>query len=50
MVATQSHWLDCLESGSEPEISGADNLKTFALVEACYASAASGQAVKPVQA
>ena len=50
VVAIQRHWLDCLESGREPETSGADNLKTFALVEACYHSAASGLPVKPATA
>jgi hypothetical protein len=31
--------LCALEEGTEPEISGADNLRTMALVDACYASA-----------
>jgi len=43
---TQAHWLSCLQTGQQPETRGEDNLKTFALVEAAYASAASGQAVK----
>ncbi|RCH56589.1 gfo/Idh/MocA family oxidoreductase [Mucilaginibacter hurinus] len=30
--------LCAIENGSEPEISGADNLKTMALVDACYLS------------
>jgi predicted dehydrogenase len=47
VVTTQAHWLDSLEKGTEPEVSGADNLRTFALVEACYASAETGKAVKP---
>ncbi len=38
----QRHWIQCLGSGRETETSGHDNLKTFALVEAAYASAASG--------
>jgi D-apiose dehydrogenase len=38
----QQHWVDCLAQGHEPETSGRDNLKTFALVEAVYQSAASG--------
>lgn len=42
---TQAHWLQCFESGAIPETSGSDNLKTYALVEAAYSSAASGQAV-----
>lgn len=41
----EQHWADCLQSGEEPQTSGADNLKTLALVEAAYRSAASGQAV-----
>jgi predicted dehydrogenase len=39
--------VDCLREGREPATSGRDNLKTFALVEAAYASAASGQPVVP---
>ncbi|MCX5512759.1 oxidoreductase [Kaistia algarum] len=44
--AIQRHWLDCLDSGAVPATSGHDNLKTFALVEAAYASAASGQTIR----
>jgi D-apiose dehydrogenase len=40
VVAIQKHWVDCLATGKEPATSGADNLKTFALVEAAYAGAA----------
>ena len=47
VLNTQQHWIDCLRSGREPQTSGADNLKTFALVEAAYASAASGRAEVP---
>jgi predicted dehydrogenase len=46
VVAIQQHWVDCMRSGSEPQTSGADNLKTFALVEAAYQGAASR---KPVE-
>jgi predicted dehydrogenase len=46
-LTTQRHWVDCLRRGIEPETSGADNLKTFALCEAAYASAASGEPVVP---
>jgi D-apiose dehydrogenase len=46
VVAIQQHWVDCLKSGREPETSGADNLKTFALVEAAYMGAASRQPVE----
>jgi predicted dehydrogenase len=45
---TQAHWLECLRQGREPETSGRDNLRTFAIVEAAYQSAATGQAVRPV--
>jgi predicted dehydrogenase len=45
--ATQRHWLDCLDRGAVAATSGHDNLKTFALVEAAYASAASGRMVRP---
>jgi D-apiose dehydrogenase len=41
----QQHWVDCLRNGNEPETSGRDNLKTLALVEAVYHSAASGETV-----
>ena len=38
----EQHFVDCLRAGREPETSGADNLRTLALVEAAYASAADG--------
>lgn len=41
----QKHWLECWRSGAEPATSGADNLKTLELVDAAYASAASGAVV-----
>lgn len=46
VVAIQQHWVDCLAKGTEPATSGADNLKTFALVEAAYAGAASREPVQ----
>src|SRR5438445_1500067 len=46
VAAIQKHWIDCLTTGTEPATSGADNLKTFALVEAAYAGAASRQPVR----
>ncbi|TIQ07963.1 Gfo/Idh/MocA family oxidoreductase [Mesorhizobium sp.] len=46
VVAIQKHWVDCLATAKEPATSGADNLKTFALVEAAYAGAASRQPVR----
>ncbi|RUX00455.1 Gfo/Idh/MocA family oxidoreductase [Mesorhizobium sp. M8A.F.Ca.ET.059.01.1.1] len=41
VLAIQKHWVDSLVSGKEPATSGADNLRTFALVEAAYAGAES---------
>lgn len=46
VVAIQQHWIDCLRSGAEPATSGTDNLKTFALVQAAYQSAATGNVIK----
>jgi predicted dehydrogenase len=45
VLNAQKHWVECLRAGREPATSGADNLKTFALAEAAYASAASGESV-----
>ncbi|WFS00952.1 Gfo/Idh/MocA family protein [Rhizobium tumorigenes] len=45
VLAIQQHWVAQLATGSETSTSGADNLKTFALVEAAYESAASGKTV-----
>lgn len=39
----QQHFVDCIAAGTEPETSGADNLKTLALVEAAYLSASHGR-------
>lgn len=36
----QQHFVDCLRAGVQPETSGHDNLRTLALVEAAYRSAA----------
>ena len=47
VLTTQRHWVDCLRNRTPPQTSGADNLKTFALCEAAYASAASGDPVAP---
>lgn len=43
----QRDFIDCLRSGRMPETSGQDNLKTFALVEAAYQSAAEGRTIRP---
>ena len=39
-IGTMAQLLIALETGKEPAISGRDNLKTMALVEAAYLSAA----------
>ena len=46
VLHTQRHWVECLRSGREPETSGRDNLKTYALVEAAYESAKAHRAVR----
>ena len=43
--AAQEHYLNCLETGSACETEGVEYLKTVALVEACYRSATTRQAV-----
>lgn len=45
-VGTMAQLLCALEDNTEPEIGGADNLKTMALVEACYLSAKEHRAVE----
>jgi predicted dehydrogenase len=45
VVNIQRHWVDCLRHGRTPATSGADNLRTLALVFAAYESADAGQAV-----
>jgi predicted dehydrogenase len=47
VLLIQRHWVDCLRSGKAPSTSGRDNLGTYALVEASYLSAATGQTVDP---
>ncbi|MCH7729460.1 MAG: Gfo/Idh/MocA family oxidoreductase [Planctomycetes bacterium] len=44
-VGPMAQLLCALEDGTEPEISGTDNLKTMALVDACYLSAKEHRAV-----
>ena len=46
VLNTQRHWVESLKAGREPETSGRDNLKTYALVEAAYESATSHRAVR----
>lgn len=45
--AIQSHWLDCLDAGTEPATSGRDDLGTLALVEAAFRSAGDGRPIAP---
>jgi D-apiose dehydrogenase len=47
VVLIQQHWVNCLAEGREAQTSGRDNLKTLALVEAVYRSAATGKSVVP---
>ena len=47
--AIQQHWVDCLRAGREPDTSGRDNLRSTALVEAAYTSAASAGTVDPAR-
>ena len=46
VLAIQQHWIHCLQTGTMPETSGLDNLKTLELVEASYRSAETGTVVK----
>lgn len=45
VTAIQQHWIDCLREKQETSTSGSDNLKTFALVEAAYASAGNRETI-----
>jgi D-apiose dehydrogenase len=47
VVTTCRHMLDSFRAGRAAGTAAADNLKTFALCEAAYESAATGRAVKP---
>ena len=49
VLLTQRHIVDALRAGREPETTGEDNLRTFALVEAAYEAAATGRAVAPLR-
>ena len=46
-IATQQHFIDCLESGQEFEISEEETIKTMAFVYACYQSAESNELIRP---
>ena len=47
VLNAQRHWVAAVRAKAEPETSGADNLKTYALVMACYDSARTNATVKP---
>jgi len=47
VLNAQLHWVEAMRAGRDAETSGADNLKTYALVMACYDSARSNAMVKP---
>lgn len=46
-VGTMAQLMRAILEGTEPEISGRDNLRTLALVDACYLSVAEHRAVDP---
>ncbi|MBL9200463.1 MAG: Gfo/Idh/MocA family oxidoreductase [Opitutaceae bacterium] len=48
VFAIQSHFATCLRTGAPFESTGEDYLKSTALMEACYRSHATGQAVAPL--
>lgn len=48
VLNTQRHWVETWRAGRMPETSGADNLRTYGLVMAAYASAEQGAAVRPL--
>jgi predicted dehydrogenase len=47
VLNTCRHLLSAFRTGRDADVSGKDNLKTYALAEACYDSAASGHIVVP---
>lgn len=47
VLTTCRHLLQAYKAGKPADISAVDNLKTFAIAEAAYESAATGRAVKP---
>jgi predicted dehydrogenase len=47
VIGACGHFLDCLKRTVSAETSGADNLKTYALVDAAYRAAEEKRAVKP---
>ena len=49
VLSTQRAIIAAWRAGKEAETNGADNLRTFAVVEAAYEAAASGQAAAPLE-
>ena len=47
VLHANAHMRESLKAGRPAATSGEDNLKTYALVEAAYEAAATGQAVRP---
>ena len=47
VLHANAHFLDAFRNGRDADTSGADNLKTFALVEAAYEAAETRTSVKP---
>ncbi len=47
MLRTEEAILQAWQAGKDPELTGDDNLKTYALVEAAYLAAREGRAVVP---
>ena len=47
VLTTCAHMLAAVRSGRDADTSGAENLRSFALVEAAYEAAATGRAVVP---
>lgn len=45
VLAIQRHWIECLSNGTEPSTSGRDNIGTFALVDAAYEGARTGETI-----
>jgi predicted dehydrogenase len=47
VLQANAHFLEAFRNGREADTSGADNLKTFALVEAAYKAAETNCSVRP---
>ena len=47
VLATQTHWVECLARATPPATSGRDNLRTYALVRAAYDAARTQRAETP---